>query len=168
MLQLVATEGLRVDVQVPQTELGRIDSTTPVRVQLDGLSDRLLTGRVLAKVPAADAATRTFLVRVALDKPGDAATPGMSARVVFVLGGGREVLRVPRDAIKRYPDGTTTLWVLEGPAGRETVREQPVQLGAGFGAELTVTGGLRAGQAVVIRGNEALRAGQAVRVAAQR
>lgn len=163
VLQLVATDALRIDVQAPQRYLATLDRSTPVRIRLDANPDQDIDGRVVARVPASDPASRTFLVRVGVD-PSTGAAPGMSARLSFELPRSTAALVIPRDAVKRYPDGTTTVWVVEGEASAPVAKEIPVELGDGSGREATVVGGLDADQVVVVRGNESLRGDQPVRV----
>ena len=95
----------------------------------------------------------------------------MSARAAFEWSSGVDVLRVPRDALTRYPDGTTTLWVVDQAQTPPIANEIEVEiestrgpLQAGF---VEVRSGLTADQPVVIRGNELLSEGQAVRVLVQ-
>lgn len=164
VLELVAIKPLRIDVQVPQRHLAALTEQTPVQVRLDARSDETFTGRVVARVPASDPATRTFLVRVGVDGAATGAAPGMSARLSFELSRDTSALIVPRDAVKRYPDGTTTVWVIRGTAPELTAEEIPIELGQGSGRDATVIDGLSADQAVVVRGNETLRANEPVRV----
>lgn len=164
VLALVATDDLRVDVQVPQRYLGLLTDDTSVTVRLDAAPEHPLAATVGARVAAADPATRTFLTRVRVRDTANLA-PGMSARLRFEFAAATAGLQIPRDAIKRYPDGSTTLWVVEDGVGEERpVREIPVELAPGSGSQATVVGGLAADQPVVVRGNEGLRAGQTVRV----
>lgn len=164
VLELVATAGARIDVQVPQRYLPMLDAQTPVEVRLDANPERAINGRIGARVPTPDPGTRTFLVRVALPQDVTDASPGMSARLRFELSRDTPALRIERDAIKRYPDGTTTVWTVEGDGEERPVREIPVTLAEGSGPHATVIDGLRPDQPVVIRGNESLRADQTVRI----
>jgi multidrug efflux pump subunit AcrA (membrane-fusion protein) len=70
---------------------------------------------------------------------------------------------VPRDALTRYPDGSRSAFVVAREDGRELARERRVRVGR-VGTEVEVLEGLESGDRVVVRGNEALRDGQAVRV----
>ena len=110
VLQLVATDPLRIDVRMPQRQLGSLDERTRIEVRLDALPDRRFDARLGASVPVADPSTRTFLARVLVDNDEGLIAPGMSARVRFEVGAPTPVLLVPRDAVRRYPDGTTTVW----------------------------------------------------------
>ena len=159
VLELVATDNLRVDVQVPQQRFAELAATQQASVSIDALPGREFTGRVVARVPALDAHSRSFLVRVELEAGDAPVVPGMSARVDFRLPGTRQAVAVPRDALLRFADGSSIVWVIDDD---DTVRRQPVTLGSVRGQHVVVTEGLGPNDRVVVRGNETLRPGQAV------
>lgn len=163
VLELVDTQRLRIDVQVPQERYGEISVGTPIIVELDADAGRFLKGKVIARVPVNNPGARTFLVRVKVANGTKEMAPGMSASVVFALREGVSTVRVPRDAILRKPDGSTNVWiVIDGDA--PTVSERQVELGRSLRGWVDVRSGIDSGARVVVRGNEALREGQQVRV----
>lgn len=164
ILELVAVERLRLDLQVPQSYYGRVGPDTTVQVRLDARPDARIEARVDEVVPVSDADTRTFLSRVRLDNRDGRMTPGMSARAALQLGTGERGVVIPRDALIRYPDGRTVVWLAEGEGVTRTVRERRVRTGLEFEGRVAIREGLSAGAAVVIRGNEGLAEGQTVRV----
>jgi membrane fusion protein, multidrug efflux system len=163
VLQLVATDPLRIDVRVPQNLLGAMDEQTRVSVRLDAMPGRALDGKLSAAVPVADPVTRTFLARVEVDNEDGRIAPGMSARARFEIGAPAPVVLVPRDAVRRYPDGTTTVWLIEARESASVAREIRVELGGTQGDRLVVLSGLADGARVIVRGNEGLRENQPVR-----
>ena len=165
VLELVDTRRLRIDVQVPQERYRHITVGSPVSVELDANAGRLLKGKVIARVPVNNPGARTFLVRVKVANGAKEMAPGMSARVVFALQGGGSTVRVPRDAILRKPDGSTSVWIViqDGESG---VSERQVELGRSLRGWVDIRSGIEAGMRVVVRGNETLREGQKVRILA--
>lgn len=165
VIELVDLRRLRIDVQVPQERYEQIAVGSAVRVELDTLLGEQLDGKVAVRVPVKDPNARTFLVRVTVNGNSKVMTPGMSARVTFPLQGGSSIVRVPRDAILRKPDGSTSVWVInEGDT--PTVSEQRVQLGRSLRDWVDVRSGLVTGMRIVVRGNETLTEGQQVRILA--
>jgi multidrug efflux pump subunit AcrA (membrane-fusion protein) len=81
----------------------------------------------------------------------------MTARVLLPVGAPRTSIAVPRDAIVLGPQGAAVYVVREGIA-----HAVPVSTGAAEGQLIEVRGELRAGERVVVRGNERLRPGQPV------
>jgi len=162
---LVATTDLRVDIPVPQKYYPGLRDGAPVRLAFDALPDQSFDARQIALVPVSDPTARTFTLRVQPNQTGLPLTPGMSARATVRLDTGTRGIVIPRDAVIRYPDGRTTVWRIEATAdGPDTVTERQVQLGRAFDGKVHVQSGLSADARIVVRGNEALREGQPVRV----
>lgn len=164
VLELVGTDNVWFDLQVPQEELARISGAKKATITLDAWPARPLTARIDVRVPVKDPVSRTFLVRLALDDPGQLAAPGMSgtAEIAYQLVDGASV-RIPRDAVVRYPDGTARVWVVEDRDGIPCATSRIVTTAGALGEWTEVVKGLTGGEQVVLRGNEGLKEGQAVR-----
>lgn len=162
LFELVATENLRFDFRMAQDYYDDLAENTPVSISLGTADEGFVTGRVDAIVPVKDPGTRTFLVRVLVDASALKTTPGTSVTGRFRLATGREGVAVSRDAVLRFPNGRVTVWVVEGINEAPVVRERIVKTGLEFGVQVEVTEGLRAGEIVVVRGNETLQDGQSV------
>ncbi|HSO07478.1 MAG TPA: efflux RND transporter periplasmic adaptor subunit [Pelomicrobium sp.] len=163
VLELVDTARLRLDVQAPQERYYQIAAGAPVEVRTGAFPGRVFAGTVAAKVPVKDPSARTFLVRVRVEDAGGRLTPGMSAEARFSLRGEGRALVLPRDAIVRHPDGSTSVWVVNGNSPA-SVSARTVQLGRTLAAGVEIVSGIEAGARVVLRGNETLREGQSVRI----
>jgi len=164
VLELVATDRVRLDLQAPQERFGAIREDAVVRVFADSLHGESLPGRIVARVPVSDPTARTFLVRVLVDGAAGRLLPGTSATAVVALAGSREALLIPRDALLTYPDGSHSVFVVQdaGSGGRIAL-ERRVKIGRG-GAQVEILEGLQPGDRVVVRGNERLRNRQPVRI----
>lgn len=167
VVELVAMDGLRLDFPAPQSYYPHIDTDTRVTVSMEALGERTLEARVGATIPVSDPEARTFTVRVYPEADDLAITPGMSANATLRLATGREGVVVPRDALIRYPDGRVTVWTVAREDGELIARENLVETGLSFDGRTEIRSGIQAGARVVTRGNEALEAGQAVRVDGQ-
>jgi RND family efflux transporter MFP subunit len=87
----------RLEATVNETDLRYVRQGQQVPVSVDVLGDRSLTGRVVEIVPAADPASRSFLVKVEL--PSDPALrSGLFGRTQFPRGE-RTALLIPRSAV---------------------------------------------------------------------
>ena len=167
LVELVATEGLRLDFQAPQAYYPRIGRDTPVEVSLEALPDGPIDARIGATIPVSDPQARTFTVRVYPERGDLPITPGMSATATLRLATGRKGVVIPRDALIRHPDGRVTVWTVHAGEGRTTVRERQVETGLTFAGRVEIRTGLEAGSRVVTRGNEALTEDQTVHLTAR-
>lgn len=165
VVELVETEKPRFDLQVPQEYLARLSAAEKVLVTLDSFPNKTLEAAIEVMVPVKDAISRTFLTRLELKDPDRLAAPGMSgkATITFRLGS-EETVRVPRDVVVRFPDGTAKVWIVsEGDSGAK-VASRLIRTGGTLGAFTEVVEGLEGGELVVLKGNEGLREEQAVQV----
>ena len=83
----------------------------------------------------------------------------MLGRATLLGGVPYKATLVPKDAL--VLSGTSTYVCL---VNDQSVRFVPVNLGHAHGAFIEVTGNLKAGSKVVVRGNERLRPGQSVEI----
>lgn len=164
VIDLVATDRVRLDVQAPQERFREIREDAVVRVFADSIGGESMPGRIVARVPVSDPASRTFLVRILIDSAANRLLPGTSATAVIGLPGSQKALVIPRDALLPYPDGSHSVFVVRDGSGGATAVERPVKLGRG-GEQVEILQGIEPGDRVVVRGNERLRNGQAVRIA---
>ncbi len=160
VLELVEVDAVRFDVRAPQEFYGSLAEGDGATVRLDSKPGEEFPAKIAVRVPVKDAVTRTFLIRLDVDAGKDVMAPGVSGTAEFRLASGREAVTVPRDAIVRQPDGSVGVWVvLDGK-----VESRSVEVGSRMGEMVEVQSGLKAGERVVVRGNESLQAGQAVEV----
>ena len=103
--------------------------------------------------------------RIVLEADDIPLLTGASATALITLQGAESALAAPKDALLRYPDGTYSVFVIEQRRGEAIARERRVEVGRG-GEQVEILRGLRAGETIVIRGNESLRDGQLVTIVA--
>ena len=165
VFELVAMKNFRVDVPVPQDYYAKLRDGADVAIEIDTLPGEEIPAKIGALIPVSDPDARTFTLRVLPTRTNIPITPGMSARVLVDLDTGRRDVVVSRDALIRYPDGRITVWVLMDDGDKMSVTERRIEVGLTFDGLVQVLSGLDEGERVVVRGNESLREGQAVRLA---
>ena len=134
--------GLRVTASIPQYRLNDMRSVKTARVEFPELG-KWVDALSVKMLPTADTATHVSQVRVTLP-PVPEATPGMFARVHFVLGQS-EKLTVPATAVVRRGE-VAAVYVLAAD-NRPSLRQ--LRLGDAVGAgEIEVLAGLAAGDKV--------------------
>ncbi|MEM1229153.1 MAG: efflux RND transporter periplasmic adaptor subunit [Pseudomonadota bacterium] len=164
VLELVSLEDLYIDMQVAESFLGDIKIGMPMTLTLPGREGRSgIDATVATIVPVTDPTARTFLLRARAKATDAVMLPGMSANASLSLATGNTRVTVPRDAVLRYSDGRTVVWIAEQTDGLERARERRVETGLSFEGQVEILSGIDAGDRVVVAGNEALRDGQPIR-----
>lgn len=169
VLQIAALDQLDIEVFVLEEYFGKLQSESPVRVQFGSLPDRPLIGHIASIVPMSNVRSRSFPIRVRVDNPIENQRPllhaGMFARVSLPVGTVEKALLVPKDALV-FGGPSPVIFVLdnESIAGSgAAVQPVAVELGVVSDNLIQVKGAVRAGQTVVVQGNERLQAGDVVR-----
>ncbi len=125
-----------------------------------GSTGQMLQGRVREVGASADPVTRTYQVKLALDR---AETLPLGATVTVLVshlpGSQSGAIKLPTSAL-RQDGASSAVWLLDEAS--MTVRSQAVQLGPVDGNQVVILSGLRAGQKVVSAGVHVLTAGQKV------
>ena len=163
----LAREGEReVLIAVPETRIAELKKAGRVEVRLWTQPDVALAGRVREIAPSADAASRTYAVRVSIVDPAPTLQLGMTANV-SLADAAPDGLRVPSTAVFEQ-GGASAVWVLqpEGELVRPVLRPVTVRQYREDG--VLISAGLKAGETVAAAGVHKIVAGQALRpVAAQ-
>ena len=159
----VAQSGVRdVVFAVPEDRVAAVTVGSPVQVR-QWNSDAVIPGRIREVAASADAATRTFQVKVSLNTP---TPPPLGATVTVVpqslSHAGAPVIKLPTSALKRDSAGTTSVWVLDEAS--MTVKSVPVQVATADGNEVVLSSGVAPGAQVVAAGVHVLSPGQKVTV----
>jgi RND family efflux transporter MFP subunit len=172
--EVVALEEVDVVAQVLENHAAHVELWQVVLVEVPALPGHILTGRVVSVVPQADLRSRTFPVEVRVKNEAVGSGPllksGMLAKTTLPTGPQTKALLVPKDALVLGGPQTAVYVVTaaeaegESEGGGQTVRLVPVVLGIASGSLIQIAGDLKAGDQVVVRGNERLRPGQAVKV----
>ena len=143
-----------VRVPIHEKDIGRLHTGDAATVLLDAFPEQPFTGRVKHIIPQADPASRTFPVKIEVaNTPDNALKAGMSARVRLQAGTAQPALLVPKDAVARRAAKQVVFVVDE-----EKARMVAIKTGRAHEDLLEVVeGSLKAGDIVVVTGNETLR-----------
>jgi RND family efflux transporter MFP subunit len=159
LLRLVDTRQVEVVARAPLSAAQLVRPGTPARLEANG---QRVTGKVRAVVPVGDERSRLLELRVQV--AGTDWPVGAPVRVQVDGAAAKASVAVPRDAVILRQSETYVYRV-----GDDGVAERvAVQVGAGRGPNVTVAGGLRPGDRVIVRGGERLQPGQAVTVTNER
>ena len=146
----------RLEASVDEGHLAAIRVGQPVSVTLDGV-DRALEARVSEIVPAVDAASRTYTVKI--DLPAlPALRSGVFGRAIFQLGS-RPLLEIPAGAVTERGQLQSVVVVDHGIA-----RTRLITVGQRDKDRIEVLSGLSAGEKVIFPAPAGLSDGARVEV----
>ncbi|MEQ8270903.1 efflux RND transporter periplasmic adaptor subunit [Algiphilus sp.] len=172
MVALESVDPMEVDFSLPEGELPKVSPGQGVKVRVDGFPKEVFEGEILALESRVDSNTRNFDVRARLPNADGRLRPGQFARVEIDLPGQREVIVVPRTAVKYNSYGSSVFIVQEdpdkGPPPENPnpnmpphtdlmVKQRFVELGEARGDFVEVVKGLEGGEKIATTGLLKLR-----------
>ena len=135
----------RLEASVNESDLHYLRVGEQVPVVIDALDDAGLNGKVMQIVPAADSASHTFLVKIALPKDTRLRS-GLFGRAQFSRGA-RPALLIPRSAVVERGQ-LQGIYVLDQ---NRVASLRYITLGKPSGAEVEVLAGLEDGERFVAK-----------------
>lgn len=159
VFRLAQTADKEIAIGVPEDKVEAVRAAPNVEISLWASPGRAAAGRIREIAPAADPATRTYAVRVAVAEPPREMRWGMTASVRFAARTAAPLIRVPLSALLKQGE-RTAVWVLDPQSS--TVKTVPVTIAGPNGNDALLSGGLMPGQVVVTAGAHLLQPGQKV------
>ena len=151
-----------VDVRQPASRLEALRGAGqgPALVEiLDGEGKPTgLTGRLMFSELSVDPATGDVTVRVLVDNASQRLLPGMFVRARLPRGAAQVLPRVPQQAVVR--NGAQATVMIVAPGGKAVPR--PVEVGDVVDGQYVVLSGLKAGERVIVEGQDRVQPDQAV------
>lgn len=178
VVEVIELDPIEIQLSVPAHHIDRLQATVNEKTQqmksitvdvwIDSLPATRFEGEVKQIVPEADRRSRSFPVKIEVANPheeGHRIKPGMLARVALPLGQKKKMLLVHKDALVLGGRTKSVYVAATDPKTKMTsARPVAVQTGASFDSLIEVRGQLKAGDLVVVEGNERLRPGQPIRI----
>jgi membrane fusion protein (multidrug efflux system) len=156
------TDTIKVDFDVPETALARLEEGLGVEARSAAWSDRVFQGRVASIDTRVDPVSRTVTVRSVVPNPDGRLRPGMFLTVTLL----REdvtALLIPEQTI--VPEQSRQFVYVVGPAGQVEKRE--VETGRRRPGEVEILSGLEEGERVIAEGTQKVRPGGSVEIAGE-
>lgn len=153
LLKVLDDRKLRLSATVKESGAGALRRGDNVTVVVDALGGKEIEGTISEVVPAADPATRSFTVRVALPAT-TGLLPGMFGRAYLSVGTRRAVV-IPDGALVDR-EGMAGVYVV---AGDGLIRFQPVTIGDNMDGGSEALSGLSGGEKVVVGASTDVREG---------
>lgn len=159
IVQLALDGGRDAVFDVPEQVLRTGPLDPAIEIVLADDPNVRASGRVREVAPQADAATRTFQVKIGIVSPTEDMRLGATVTGSITLDAS-EGIELPAGALTQA-DGSPAVWVLDPQS--KTVSLRGVAVARFDAAAVVVSQGLETGETVVTAGAQALRPGQKVR-----
>lgn len=153
-LEIVKIENVYVKISVAENEISRIRTGQKATFSISALDGKTFGGNVTNVGVVADRISRTYEVRILVKNTDLEIKPGMVCDVNLHTGIERKVLQVPGNAVSKDSQGNAYVYVVS--TDKKSVKRQTVTLADYHDNGLEVTGGLTAGQLIVVEGKEKL------------
>ena len=155
VVTIINHRNLEVEADVPTSLIANLTMGNSVSIRFG--EGQVVSAAVRAIVPAENPRTRTRPIRFTpnFSKVNAPLADNQNVTVLLPVGGSRDAITVSKDAINQR-NGQNMVYVAN--SGRAQPRS--VTTGEATGSRMVVHSGLKAGDMVVVRGNERLRPGQ--------
>ncbi len=157
---IVKTDLIYARVPVPETEIDQVTMGKAAQVSISALQGRTFTGKVTMIGAVADVQARTYPVKVELQNQDLLLRPGMIAQTNIQCDRPLTVLTVPGVAIVRDADTITYVFVVDQHS--KTAHLRRVTPGNAYKDGIVIRDGLKAGELIVVAGQNKLADGTAV------
>jgi RND family efflux transporter MFP subunit len=148
VLRVIDPHRLEIEASVPYADVPGISPGTAAHVTVGGAAAE--TARVISRAAAVDPATGAAPIRLRFDKPTRFAI-GTPVQIAIDTDVHKNVLLVPSAAIVRDGDETAVFVAV----GEKAVRRD-VETGVTDGSHVEITKGIKAGDAVIVHGQNGL------------
>ncbi len=159
MVGLMAYTRMYMDINLPESAIGYVQSSQPVHVTHYTLPDDTLRGEISELSPAISTETRTFKGKILIDNNQLKLRPGMFVKADIVVDQADSAIIIPKDVVlsrrnRKY------VYIVE----RNTAILRDIQTGLEDEENIEVTEGLNENDNLIIRGYETLRENSRVKV----
>ena len=157
--KLVKIDHVKISISVPEKEMAYMKVGKQVKLQVDVLSGKIFTGRIAEVGVEADLLSHSYPVSIIIDNPGHKLLPGMICKVYIGVSQGTGIT-IPFKSAQMQNDNTYYVWIVKnGVAKRRSITIYDENEKG-----IVVTGGLSAGEKLIVEGMQKISDGSRVRI----
>lgn len=160
LFSIVQDHPLKLRGMIPERFAPEVQTGQTLEVKVDPFPNRVFKGQLARISPAAEVASRSFLVEALIDNPERQLKPNFFAMAAIWTRVDPNALTVPQQALVTFA-GVTKVFVVENGVAHEREVQTGIRVGTN---EVEITGGLKPGELVAISGLTRLIDGAAVKV----
>jgi len=147
VVSMMGSEEFQIEVDIPETDIGKLNILNPAEVILDAFPDEVYSGKVVKIDPAESIIQGVvyYKVTMELDASNEKIKPGMTANVDIVTKVRENVLIIPQRAVLTK-NGNKMVRLLEGEGYKEVIIEVGIR---DAGGSIEVVSGLDEGDEII-------------------
>ena len=161
LAMVVGLDHLRAVFSVPESYMAQLQLGQTVQVGSAAIPHKIFSGIVLYIAPLVDPSTRMVQLQADISNSARQLTPGMFVKISQKLGEMTNHIVIPDVALVASIEGNDVFVVTNDQA-----KKVAVQVGQHWDNKVEILSGLNTGDQVVIAGQQKLRDGSAVKIAA--
>ncbi len=150
-LSIVNLQEMRVEGNVAEADINHVRVGQEVTVKIDTLGNAKFTGKIVMVSPVADTRSKAYPIKVTIPNSDGALKPGMFATVEIVTASRSDALVVPADAVVEKSGAKVVYVAQDGKA-----MERAVEIGLSDEGQVEIKQGLKAGEYLVVAGQQLL------------
>jgi RND family efflux transporter MFP subunit len=144
---------------IGESLINHVSKEGSIDIRIPSAGDEPFTGIIKEASPAADQRTGLFGLKVVIDNPEGVIKPGMFAEAQLIKASRKDVVHIPSAAVLSK-NGDRYVYIVED--GKAVYRE--VAVGISGDGTVEIISGVKEGEQVIIKGQNYLNDGDAVRV----
>ncbi len=156
---IVKTDKVYAKVSVPESEVGNLKKETAATVFIPTLNDSL-KGNISIINPQADAASKTYAVKIQLNNSAGKLLPGMIANVQIHTNKMTDAIIIPATAIIRDADNISYVFVAN--TTNRAIKKRVTTGNLTGSNKVTITDGLQPGDNIIVAGQTKLQDGATI------
>ena len=162
VFSIVNLNPAKIRVGVPEAEIGKVHQGAEAEVSIPSLGGKCFKGKVAIIGVAAEAASRTYTVKIVVPNPGPVLLAGMIAEARIFGPNKVQSLTIPGETIVPDAQGAPTVFTYF--SDRKRVYARRVEPGSAAGSEVEIRSGLRGDEQIVVAGQQKVREGSLVEI----
>lgn len=159
LVSLVHTETLKIVANVLEKDIPLLKPGMKAKIRVESYPEKVFEGSVEKINSALELSTRTLQAEIYIPNPNRFLKPGMFSNVEVVLLEKPQTMVIPREAVIEAGSEMSVFLV----EGKQAVR-RPITIGYEQDYMIEVLKGLNQGDQVIIKGQQLIKEGSAVRV----
>jgi multidrug efflux pump subunit AcrA (membrane-fusion protein) len=158
--------GLEIQLFVAERFIYRIQMELPCQIMLDAYPEDTFRGRVSEISPVVDPSSRTMMIKVNVDNPGEKLKAGMFANVKIITDTREDVIVIPSSAILSRADEQFVYLAVPDPSDANVTiaKRTVIKSGLQVDQDIQITDGITEGDQIIVKGQANLTDGARVNI----